>query len=839
MEGQDNREHVKGGSGRNIVISGGTVNAFGKKYSAGIGSGCYDKDGLTTADTITISNATVRTFGGENGSGIGGGDKVAGKNITITNADVEATGGSNGSGIGGGSNGAGDTIKVENSVVVATRGENNTTEEGTLAAGIGGGFATQGTERIDSGIQIIGGSVWCKGEIRQEIDLKDVEPKEVRNAKGEIVKNIKVNTMEASLLKNVTIEGETTPYATDIDGNIISMYVPERNQIATIVYDADTEHNLTKQYKIFPNPTPTKGDIPLLYSEFRPVEIITKDQYGNKIAGIDVKLLEKYKGYQIDDFSFKTAITDKSQNLIFGIHTIVIDETTIPMGYELPAIKELSFSMQSNGTLAKTPSSAKSSKSDARGTTNKPNAIHRSGKRSYIKKPRKQDNTGVTISPDGKQLIIQLHSKEASNKPVLEVHYTDGWINVDVPVAITAKDSIGISTIKINDQVVKEDPTTPQSLEHTYTVTESGEYTITVVNKDGKIASETITISIDKAPPTGEIKEVDNKKVLVAKDTGGSGIDHIVGEDGTVIYQVQAGEETLNTMEISLEKAQKYTIYDKAGNTVDVTGSTSGTTDDKKEEGSTIPPAVIPTIPNLPTVEDEKKEEIQKENRPSLVLDYEKGWTNKDVPVAITATDENGITHIVMPDGTTRKPDSTSPKKMDTHHTIKENGNYTYTVVNKDGKETSETITVKIDKIAPTVTVKQEDKQHTLYAKDKESGVSYVITPSGKTINWKKEYDTNGLKVTENGVYTVYDKAGNKGTGTVSGIEKKKEEPSIPIPTVPEQSQKKDQNQKNNQEVEHPYHNEITMNYTLDRQKCVKKCLCITFLIEIMIKYFF
>ena len=95
------------GSGGNITINGGTVNATCGFKGAGIGGGMYGSGG-----NITITGGKVNATGGHEGAGIGGGCYGAGGNITITGGNVTATGGWNGAGIGGGLEGGGGTISL-------------------------------------------------------------------------------------------------------------------------------------------------------------------------------------------------------------------------------------------------------------------------------------------------------------------------------------------------------------------------------------------------------------------------------------------------------------------------------------------------------------------------------------------------------------------------------------------------------------------------------------------------------------------------------------------------------------------------------------------------------
>ena len=137
------------GSGENITITGGRVNATGgEEGGAGIGGG-YDGN----SKNITITGGTVNATGGENGAGIGGGAEGSGEDITITGGRVNATGGKNGAGIGGGGNGgSGKNITITGGTVTADGND--------WGAGIGGGAGGSGED-----ITITGGTVTAKGGV--------------------------------------------------------------------------------------------------------------------------------------------------------------------------------------------------------------------------------------------------------------------------------------------------------------------------------------------------------------------------------------------------------------------------------------------------------------------------------------------------------------------------------------------------------------------------------------------------------------------------------------------------------------------------------------------------
>ena len=142
-----------GGVGKNITITGGTVTAAGGFGNAGIGGG-NGSDG----ENITITGGSVTATGGEFAAGIGGSNGGSGNNITIKGGTVTATGGEGGAGIGGGSSGSGENITINDGKVTATGGN--------YAAGIGGGSVGRWGGDAGSGknITINGGTVNATGD---------------------------------------------------------------------------------------------------------------------------------------------------------------------------------------------------------------------------------------------------------------------------------------------------------------------------------------------------------------------------------------------------------------------------------------------------------------------------------------------------------------------------------------------------------------------------------------------------------------------------------------------------------------------------------------------------
>ncbi|MDR0840305.1 MAG: hypothetical protein LBN26_02830 [Christensenellaceae bacterium] len=135
----------EGGRGSNITINGGTVAATGGGWGAGIGGGEHGSGG-----TISISAGTITAQGGEKGAGIGGGSNGDGEDTTISGGTVAAQGGVQGAGIGGGALRAGGTVIISGGMVEATRGASSNKSD------IGPGY-----DGTDGTVTITGGSVNC------------------------------------------------------------------------------------------------------------------------------------------------------------------------------------------------------------------------------------------------------------------------------------------------------------------------------------------------------------------------------------------------------------------------------------------------------------------------------------------------------------------------------------------------------------------------------------------------------------------------------------------------------------------------------------------------------
>lgn len=130
------------GDGGTVTITGGTINATGSTGGAGIGGGEYGNDGGTT----TIDGGTITATGGLFAAGIGGGRWGNGGTVTINGGTITATGGQDGAGIGGGNNGTAGTLEIHGNPWVgaatsgidgSSGGPGSTISNPTTPAGVG------------------------------------------------------------------------------------------------------------------------------------------------------------------------------------------------------------------------------------------------------------------------------------------------------------------------------------------------------------------------------------------------------------------------------------------------------------------------------------------------------------------------------------------------------------------------------------------------------------------------------------------------------------------------------------------------------------------------------
>ena len=175
------------GSQSNPDYWGGTINATGGEYGAGIGAGSWGHSGYSgntihggAGERLYFYSGTVNARGGRLAAGIGGGFQGRGSHIYIYGGNIDAQGGDAGAGIGGGvwtTKQDMDGINAASDIVisggrVSARGQYN-------AAGIGGGqYVPARNITVTGGVvtatghygAAIGGGRWCHG---MDITLTD------------------------------------------------------------------------------------------------------------------------------------------------------------------------------------------------------------------------------------------------------------------------------------------------------------------------------------------------------------------------------------------------------------------------------------------------------------------------------------------------------------------------------------------------------------------------------------------------------------------------------------------------------------------------------------------
>ena len=175
------------GSQSNPDYWGGTINATGGEYGAGIGAGSWGHSGYSgntihggAGERLYFYSGTVNASGGRLAAGIGGGFQGRSSHIYIYGGNIDAQGGDTGAGIGGGSwttKQDMDGINAASDIVisggrVSARGQYN-------CAGIGGGQYVPARNITITGGHVsatghygaaIGGGRWCHG---MDITLTD------------------------------------------------------------------------------------------------------------------------------------------------------------------------------------------------------------------------------------------------------------------------------------------------------------------------------------------------------------------------------------------------------------------------------------------------------------------------------------------------------------------------------------------------------------------------------------------------------------------------------------------------------------------------------------------
>lgn len=157
-------------------------------------------------------------------------------------------------------------------------------------------------------------------------------------------------------------------------------------------------------------------------------------------------------------------------------------------------------------------------------------------------------------------------------------------------------------------------------------------------------------------------------------------------------------------------------------------------------------------------------------------------WTNQDVIIRITGTDESGINNI-------KDPNNTSHNASTLDFSVKSNGVYTFVVTDNAGNATPYNVSVDIiDKTEPVAKITtstdvctREDVNLTFVAEDYQSGISNIQFQLNTDI-WKPATNGQRLTITSEGTFNyklkATDIAGNILTTPVTTIKIDKTPPS-------------------------------------------------------------
>lgn len=332
--------------------------------------------------------------------------------------------------------------------------------------------------------------------------------------------------------------------------------------------------------------------------------------------------------------------------------------------------------------------------------------------------------------------VNKVQVKLDEQAPVTAAEAPQGWVNQDAGITLIATDDLS-GVDKTYYSVDGGEFIEGSSIK----ISESGKHTVTFYSVDvaGNVeAVQTIEVLIDEQPPVTTADAPQGWQVGDVSITL-TATDDLSGVDKTY-YSVDGGEFVEGTSVLITEPG-KHTVtfysVDKAGNV---------------EAQQTIE-VLIDELP------------------PVTTSDIQDIWTNQDVPVALTATDDlSGVktTYYTVDDASQQEGTSFTVTGEGIHKVT------FYSVDNAGNIEQANTAEVKIDKTAPTVILaplKSEyvmgDKPTLSYtATDNLSGIaSSVMTINGKEV-------ANGTTLTlQPGEYTVQvtatDNAGNKTTTTV------------------------------------------------------------------------
>ena len=308
---------------------------------------------------------------------------------------------------------------------------------------------------------------------------------------------------------------------------------------------------------------------------------------------------------------------------------------------------------------------------------------------------------------------------------------TYGWSKSDVTISQSATDSrSGMASVKIYNSSGTELASGTNSASYKVTTTGTTTYTVKATDKVGNVSSKTVTVKIDKTAPS-----------ITGTDTYGwtkndvtisqSATDSQSGMSNIKIYNSSGKELASGTNSVSYK--------------VTTTGITTYTVKATDKVGNVSSKTV--------TVKIDK-------TAPSITGTDTYGWTKNDVTISQNATDsQSGMSNIKIYDNSNKELASGTNSAS---YKVTTEGVKTYTVkaTDKVGNVSSKTVTVKIDRTAPTGTVKYNYDENTA---DMSITVSDIVeTGSGVNKIWVEYYPKDNPK---NIVSQTFDKNNNNYQG--------------------------------------------------------------------------
>jgi hypothetical protein len=165
-------------------------------------------------------------------------------------------------------------------------------------------------------------------------------------------------------------------------------------------------------------------------------------------------------------------------------------------------------------------------------------------------------------------------------------------------------------------------------------------------------------------------------------------------------------------------------------------------------------------------------------------------WTNQDVTVTLAATDA----------GTPASGVASTKYKLDSGPYVTYSGPFTisaegitaityFSTDNQGNAEPGQNFTVKIDKTAPSVTAVRDTAANANGWNNTDVDVSYTASDALSGVNTSASdatpYTLTGEGAGQSHTFTVYDNAGNSGTGTVNDINIDKTDPIVTATRTP------------------------------------------------------